>query len=105
MVELLIMRHAKSAWDSGDSDFDRPLSDRGERDAPRMAAWIAEHNLAPEIDDLVDLLSADEPPLSSSGKLMTTAAVAHLRFDTPWAQIAQRSGHLMSLTRPRELNR
>lgn len=39
---LLLLRHAKSAWDTGAaSDFERPLAPRGERDAPRMGAWLA----------------------------------------------------------------
>jgi phosphohistidine phosphatase len=35
---LLLIRHAKSSWD-GDvsSDFDRPLNERGKKDAPEMA--------------------------------------------------------------------
>lgn len=38
MKTLLIVRHAKSSWDSADiSDIDRPLNDRGKRDAPVMA--------------------------------------------------------------------
>jgi len=38
MKTLLIVRHAKSSWDQNvDSDFDRPLNDRGRRDAPTMA--------------------------------------------------------------------
>jgi phosphohistidine phosphatase len=38
MKTLLIVRHAKSSWDSADiSDIDRPLNDRGKRDAPDMA--------------------------------------------------------------------
>jgi phosphohistidine phosphatase len=38
MKTLLIVRHAKSSWDSADiSDIDRPLNDRGKRDAPAMA--------------------------------------------------------------------
>jgi phosphohistidine phosphatase len=37
---LTIVRHAKSSWDDTDlSDFERPLNDRGRRDAPRMALW------------------------------------------------------------------
>ncbi len=46
---LLLMRHAKSDW-SGDntSDHDRPLNDRGLRDAPAMACWIAEAGLRPD---------------------------------------------------------
>lgn len=36
---LTLVRHAKSSWDHPElSDFDRPLNDRGRRDAPRMAA-------------------------------------------------------------------
>ncbi len=46
---LLVMRHAKSAWDSGPgSDFDRPLAKRGERDAPRMGRWLREQALIPD---------------------------------------------------------
>lgn len=47
---LIIMRHAKSSWDSGvPRDFDRPLNARGERDAPRMGAWLSRQALAPEL--------------------------------------------------------
>lgn len=38
MKSLLLIRHAKSDWgDPGLEDFDRPLNDRGKRDAPVMA--------------------------------------------------------------------
>ena len=38
MKQLLLIRHAKSDWNSGaSSDFERPLNKRGERDAPVMA--------------------------------------------------------------------
>ena len=38
MKTLLVVRHAKSSWDDADmKDFDRPLNDRGRRDAPVMA--------------------------------------------------------------------
>lgn len=38
MKTLLIIRHAKSSWDHVISnDIDRPLNDRGKRDAPAMA--------------------------------------------------------------------
>jgi len=39
--ELFLIRHAKSDWgEPGLDDFDRPLNHRGERDAPRMAAFV-----------------------------------------------------------------
>jgi phosphohistidine phosphatase len=35
---ILLIRHAKSSWDNaGMPDFDRPLNDRGKKDAPEMA--------------------------------------------------------------------
>ncbi|MCR6501671.1 histidine phosphatase family protein [Shinella sp. CPCC 101442] len=48
MKTLLLLRHAKSAWPEGVDDHDRPLADRGRRDAPRMAAYIAEVGLQPD---------------------------------------------------------
>lgn len=47
--ELLILRHAKSDWDSGaGTDFDRPLSRRGKHDAPRIGAWLYREGLVPD---------------------------------------------------------
>ena len=47
--ELIILRHAKSDWDSGaSSDFDRPLSRRGKQDAPRVGRWLHEQGLIPD---------------------------------------------------------
>lgn len=38
---LTLVRHAKSSWDDpARPDFDRPLNDRGQRDAPRMATHV-----------------------------------------------------------------
>jgi phosphohistidine phosphatase len=47
--ELLILRHAKSAWDTGArSDFDRPLAPRGRKDAPQVGRWLAAEGLTPD---------------------------------------------------------
>lgn len=47
--QLLILRHAKSAWDTdAATDFERPLAKRGKGDAPRMGAWLKEQNLVPD---------------------------------------------------------
>ena len=41
MKELLVIRHAKSSWANlGQDDFDRPLNERGIKDAPEMARRI-----------------------------------------------------------------
>ena len=47
--ELLILRHAKSAWDTdAPADFDRPLSLRGLRASKRMGRYLAETGLLPD---------------------------------------------------------
>lgn len=47
--ELLILRHAKSAWDTdAPTDFDRPLALRGVRASKRMGRYIAETGLLPD---------------------------------------------------------
>lgn len=47
--ELLILRHAKSAWDTGAaSDFERPLARRGREAAPRVGRWLREQELVPD---------------------------------------------------------
>jgi phosphohistidine phosphatase len=44
--ELLILRHAKSAWDTDAViDHDRPLAKRGRRDAKRMGNWLREQRI------------------------------------------------------------
>jgi phosphohistidine phosphatase len=163
--EVLIMRHGKSDWDTGDPDHERPLSERGRRDAARMADWMADHDLEPDrivtssakraaataqfvvdrfsigpdrvdvrdelylanawtwlaaledcpqgvillcghnpgLDDLVEYLCGDPLRFTADGKLMTTAAVAHLAFNEEWSGIGRGSGHLLHLVRPREL--
>src|SRR5262245_19206664 len=41
MAKLILFRHAKAATASpGQGDFDRPLTDRGRRDAGRMGAAL-----------------------------------------------------------------
>jgi phosphohistidine phosphatase len=47
---LLVLRHAKSSWkDTGLEDHERPLNQRGERDAPGMGRLIRERGLTPEL--------------------------------------------------------
>ena len=49
MKTVLIMRHAKSDWDSNArTDHERPLNERGQEDAPLMGAWLKEQELVPE---------------------------------------------------------
>jgi phosphohistidine phosphatase len=49
VLTLSLFRHTKSSWDNPKlKDHDRPLSARGEHDAPRMGAFIAAQGLIPE---------------------------------------------------------
>lgn len=49
MARLLLLRHAKSAWeDQGLADFDRPLNLRGRASAPLMGRHMADHALIPD---------------------------------------------------------
>jgi phosphohistidine phosphatase len=44
--QLLLIRHAKSSWeDFSVPDFDRPLNERGKRDAPVMAQRLLEKQI------------------------------------------------------------
>lgn len=46
--ELFILRHAKSNWKAKvSSDFDRPLAERGLKDAPRMGTWLYREGMLP----------------------------------------------------------
>ena len=49
MNELLILRHGKSDWNTDDTDFYRPLKNRGKRNAQQMGCWILQQNLQPDI--------------------------------------------------------
>lgn len=47
---LLILRHAKSSWEFEElSDHDRPLNNRGKRDAPLMGRKLLKQQLVPQL--------------------------------------------------------
>jgi phosphohistidine phosphatase len=46
MKQLILIRHAKSSWDSSaTNDFDRPLNERGKKDAPMMAQRLLDKKI------------------------------------------------------------
>jgi phosphohistidine phosphatase len=50
MKTVYLIRHAKSSWDDEDlADFDRPLNDRGEKDAPRMGKRLHDRAVVPDV--------------------------------------------------------
>ena len=50
MKTLFLIRHAKSSWgDTALPDKDRPLNDRGRRDAPKMGERLAKRDVKPDL--------------------------------------------------------
>ena len=47
--ELIILRHGKSDWDNNETDFDRPITDRGKRGAQHIGVWLAQKKLIPDM--------------------------------------------------------
>lgn len=49
LKKILVMRHAKSSWsESSLKDFDRPLNNRGLKDAPRMGRYLKDLDIIPD---------------------------------------------------------
>ncbi len=49
MKQLILIRHAKSDWGNpGLDDFDRPLNERGKKDAPAMAQRLVDKKISIE---------------------------------------------------------
>lgn len=47
--ELIILRHGKSDWNTNETDFNRPVTDRGKRGAQRIGVWLAQKGLKPDM--------------------------------------------------------
>lgn len=45
MKTLFLIRHAKSDWPANVPDFDRPLNEKGHKDAPKMAIFLKSKDL------------------------------------------------------------
>ena len=166
--ELLILRHAKSAWDTGaPTDFERPLSERGQSAAPRVGRFLFEKGLVPDfvvsspaerakqtvmavcaqmdlgpetihwddriyggwtsslmsvlresppdahrvliaghnpgLEGLLEHLCEQRVPYSSDGKMLPTAALAHLLIRPGWDELDRGCAELLSITRSRSL--
>ena len=70
MKSIFLIRHAKSSWDSPTSyDFDRPLNERGHKDAPMMAQRLISQKVT--IDAFVS---------STAQRAFTTAEYFHKAF-------------------------
>ena len=65
-LNLLLIRHAKSSWANPSlDDFDRPLNDRGNHNAPLMGKRIKNYNL-----DLDTIISSPANRAKTTAKLI-----------------------------------
>jgi phosphohistidine phosphatase len=79
MIQLILARHAKSDWaDEGLDDHDRPLNERGLRDAPVMARSVLRRGVRPEV-----LLS------STAVRALRTAEVFGAEFEVDVAALPE----------------
>lgn len=70
MKTLLLMRHAKSSWANDQlTDFDRPLNDRGRRDAPRMGRLLVQQGVTPD-----RIIASSANRAAKTAKLVAQAA-------------------------------
>lgn len=49
MPTLIVLRHAKAVHELGLTDIDRPLADRGRRDATAAGEWLRASGLDPDL--------------------------------------------------------
>ncbi len=50
MLTLSIVRHAKSSWGEASlRDIDRPLNERGKKQALRLGSWLEDRAIAPDL--------------------------------------------------------
>lgn len=76
MKTLYIIRHAKSSWDNpGQDDIDRPLNERGKKDAPRMGKRLKEREIYPQV-----ILSSHAKRAMSTAKRIAKA-IHHSKED------------------------
>jgi len=69
MKTLYVIRHAKSSWDDPElTDFERPLNERGKKDAPRMGKRLKEKDIHPQL-----LLSSPAKRAFSTSKRIADA--------------------------------
>ena len=81
MKYLIVIRHAKSSWsDPGIDDFNRPLDQRGYRDAPEMGRRLAGSPI--EINRIIT---------SPANRAQTTAGIIGQALKIPKSQIAPRN--------------
>src|SRR5713226_8855344 len=72
-MRLILLRHAKTEKaEGGMRDRERALNARGEHDAPLIGAYIAHHELLPDLALVPTAARARPPPRSPTRSVSTT---------------------------------
>jgi len=80
MKTLLLLRHAKSAWDDPSLvDFDRPLASRGRKAAPRMGRFLSRQPGVPDLVLCSSAVRAQQTWALVAAELGSPPPVKHLR--------------------------
>jgi phosphohistidine phosphatase len=93
MKTLLLLRHAKSDWDDPSlRDFDRPLADRGKRDAPEIGKALRKRGPLPDL-----ILSSPAARAKATTKAVVKAAKIKLDVEYDEAIYSASSAELVTL--------
>ena len=78
---LVLVRHAKSDWSTaGQADYDRPLNERGKRDAPVMGQRLKEKGVIP------DLIIASPAKRAAATARLIADAVGYDKNKIAWVE-------------------
>ena len=79
MKKIILIRHAKSDWDHPWlADFERPLAERGLRDAPQMAASLKNRGIT------VDLICSSTAKRAQQTASITAEVLGYLEEKIQW---------------------
>jgi phosphohistidine phosphatase len=79
MKKIILIRHAKSDWDNPSlPDYDRPLADRGLRDAPQMATSLKNRGVH------IDLICSSTAQRAKQTACITAAVLGYQEAEIKW---------------------
>ncbi|MFM8155706.1 MAG: SixA phosphatase family protein [Actinomycetes bacterium] len=96
MPDLILMRHSKSAYPLGVTDHDRPLNDRGSRDAQAARQWFAQQAFAIDEAWVSSARRAQQTWSGVEPGVLTAAAPSFVQTTVP-ALYEASVGRLMTL--------
>ena len=86
MKTLFLIRHAKSSWEyTALPDKDRPLNDRGKRDAPKMGKRLAKRDVTPDL-----ILSSPARRALTTAEIRQEAQLQAQGYRGGWSAVCRR---------------